>query len=65
MSGRRRIRPETHPCYLCGELAQPTIHFDREYWKDVKQAAGLRLAEVRAEVAEADRHIRMLAAQPS
>lgn len=63
MSGRRRtVRPATPPCRLCGELAQPTIHFDADYWADVKKSVERVLAEARAEIAEADKHLRMLAA---
>jgi hypothetical protein len=51
-------------CRLCRDLPQPTTHFDRDYWKMVKKAAELRAAEVRAEISEADRHLRMLATPP-
>jgi hypothetical protein len=62
MSGRKRSEPaEVHPCRLCGNLAQVSVHFDADYWAYVKELAEQRLAEVRAEIAEADKHIRMLA----
>ena len=60
MSGRRKATPEPGPCRLCGPLAQATIHFDAGYWAGVKQSAERALAEVKAEIADAEKHLRML-----
>lgn len=62
MSGRRRSHPKARPCPLCGDLAQITVHFDADWWEAIKAAAERELAEVRAEIAEADKHLRMLSA---
>jgi hypothetical protein len=56
----KRHRGQIGECRLCKGLPQVSVHFDSDYWEDIRKAAEERLAEVRAEIAEADRHIRML-----
>lgn len=63
MSKRRAARPAVQPCRLCGDLAQATVHFDSDWWESAKVAAEQRMAEARAEIAEANKHLRMLASE--
>jgi hypothetical protein len=62
--GHRAQQPEVSKCRLCGDLAQVTVHFDADWWESAKASAEERIAEARAEISEAEKHLRMLATPP-